>query len=105
MATETCREWRTKVAHEEGSELDEDLIVGVPGDLQIEIEVKDALAWEERLDAKKIQVGVCGGAVMLMGDVRSREEKELAENIVWGVRGVTDVSNELRVAGESQKAA
>lgn len=90
-----------RMAHEEGSELDRALVEGVPDDRQIELQVRDALAWEDGLDPRGIRIAVCGGLVVLTGQVRTAEEKELAESVVWGIRGVTDVSNELEVAGDS----
>ncbi len=85
--------------HEEGSELDRDLVVGVPSDQAIEIEIKDALVWDDSLDASGIRVWVCSGAVTLNGYVPTPEEKERAEQIASRVHGVTDVANDLKVTG------
>lgn len=87
------------MSHQEGSELDQDLVMGVPRDEEMETEIKDALAWGGRLDAGSIRVGVCSGAVTLTGYVGTEEEKALAGEIASGVRGVTDVSNDLKVTG------
>ena len=87
------------MAHQEGSELDRDLVVGVPTDQEIEITIKDALAWDKRLDASGIRVWVCAGAVTLKGYVKSEEEKRLAEEIASGIHGVTDVENDIKVTG------
>ena len=87
------------MAHQEGSELDRDLVMGVPDDQGMETQIKDALAWDGRLDASTIRAGVCAGAVILSGYVRTEEEKALAEEIASGVRGVTDVANDLKVTG------
>lgn len=87
------------MAHQEGSELDRDLVVGVPTDDEIEITIKDSLAWDERLDASGIRVWVCNCAVTLTGYVTAEEEKQLAGEIVSRVHGVTDVANDIKVTG------
>ena len=87
------------MAHQEGSELDRELVVGVPTDEEIETGIKDALAWDRRLDASGIRVGVCAGAVILSGYVQSEAERELAGAIAAGLPGVAEVSNEIKVTG------
>jgi len=88
------------MAHEEGSQLDQFLVGGVPTDREIAVQVRDALTWDQRVDASAIRVDVHpGGAVTLHGYVGTPEEKELAENITWRIRGVTEVVNNLKVAG------
>lgn len=87
------------MAHQEGSELDRDLVAGVPRDEEMEAEIKDALVWDRRLDAGTIRVGVCSGAVTLSGYAKTDGEKEIAGQIASGVRGVTDVANDLKVTG------
>ncbi len=87
------------MSHQEGSELDQDLVMGPPRDEEVETEINDALVWDGRLDAGSIRVGVCSGAVTLSGYVRTEEEKALAGEIASGVRGVTDLSNDLKVTG------
>ncbi len=84
------------MSHEEGSELDRDLVEGVPDDQTIGVEAKDALHWNG-VDVSRIRVGVCGGTVVLSGVVPSEEQRERAEAIVAGIRGVTEVSNDLTV--------
>jgi osmotically-inducible protein OsmY len=88
------------MSHEEGSELDRDLVAGVPEDEAMEVEIKDAFAWDARLDSSTIRVGVCAGAVTLWGYVRTEEEKQTAGDLASGVRGVTDVANDLKVTGD-----
>ncbi len=87
------------MAHQEGSELDRDLVAGVPRDEEMEAEIKDALVWDGRLDAGTIRVGVCSGVVTLSGYAKTEGEKEMAGQIASGVRGVTDVANDLKVTG------
>lgn len=89
------------MAHQEGSELDRDLVVGVPTDQEIEINIKDALAWNDRLDASRIRVGVCSSAVTLKGYVDTEDEKQLAEEIASRVPGVTDLENDIQVIGDA----
>jgi len=87
------------MAHQEGSELDRELVEGVPDDEEIEIGIKDALAWDGRLDASGVRVGVCAGAVILSGYVKSDVERELAGAIAAGYPGVTELANEIKVTG------
>jgi osmotically-inducible protein OsmY len=89
------------MSHEEGSELDRELVEGVPEDQAMEIEIKDAIAWDRRLDSSSIRVGVCSGAATLWGYVRTDEEKRLVGELASGVRGVTDVANDVKVIGEA----
>ncbi len=87
------------MSHQEGSELDRDLVIGVPEDQEIEITLKDRLTWDGRLDSSGVRVWVCAGAVTLTGYVPTQQEKELAGEIAAEVRGVTDVANDLKVTG------
>lgn len=87
------------MSHEPGSELDRDLVEGVPTDAQIEVGVKDALAWEDRIDAGRIHVEVAAGEVTLSGRVDTLEQKELAETLAAAVRGVSEVRSRIEVAG------
>lgn len=90
------------MSHREGSELDRELVMGVPTDQVIETEIKDALAWDERVDAASVRVGVCNSAVTLSGYVRTDHEKAVVGEIAERTPGVTDVANDLRVTeGES----
>ncbi len=88
--------------HEEGSELDRDLVAGIPADDAIEVEVKDALYWNG-VETGRVNVSVCSGAVVLSGEVPSTEQKEKAGAIAEGIRGVTEVSNDLAVAAGQRK--
>ncbi|MHB0868125.1 MAG: BON domain-containing protein [Chloroflexota bacterium] len=88
------------MSHQEGSELDRELVMGVPRDQEIETEIKDAFAWDGRLDAGSIRVGVCNSAVTLSGYVRTDHEKAMAGQIAEGIAGVTDVDNDLKVTEE-----
>ncbi len=90
------------MAHQEGSELDRELVEGVPDQESIEIGVKDALYWNG-IDTSRIRIGVCGDTVVLSGEVPSQEQKERAEAIVAGVQGVTEVANDLEVAAAPRR--
>lgn len=60
-------------------------------------EVCDRLEQHGWMDASELDVEVHDGEVTLKGDVDSRQQKRLAEDIAEGVAGVKDVHNELRV--------
>jgi osmotically-inducible protein OsmY len=66
---------------------------------------EDVKAWVEQafqtnpdVDAQLIAVKVCGGKVMLRGQVRSLAERVAAWRIAWQAPGVTSVENQLQVA-------
>lgn len=59
--------------------------------------VIDELRWEPSLDSSRIGVYVEHGVVALSGHVRSLLERQLAEQAVKRVRGVTAVANEVQV--------
>lgn len=66
-------------------------------DDRISEEVCDRLEQHGWMDASELNVEVHNGEVSLKGDVDSRQQKRLAEDIAEGVAGVKDVHNELRV--------
>jgi hypothetical protein len=66
-------------------------------DQRIYEDVCDRLTEDGDLDARDIEVSVTTGEVMLAGRVGTRAQKRLAEDIVDGVLGVTEVHNRLRV--------
>lgn len=55
------------------------------------------------LDASQVQVEVKDGDVRLSGQVRSRREKRLAEDITESVSGVREIHNELRLSGDASR--
>jgi hypothetical protein len=61
----------------------------------VEGRVKSALVTRKGLDASHINVDANGTAVVLKGDVRSRDEAELAERIAMETDGVQTVDNQL----------
>ena len=77
-------------------------------DARIEEEVNEQLARHWSLDATEIEVKVENGSVRLIGAVRNRRDRQLAEAIADSVFGVDDVQNELAVhkrSGKSLRAA
>ncbi len=58
---------------------------------------KDALRAEVGIDHKKLVCNVQDGVAYLSGWVYTEEEKELAEKIVRGVEGITDVRNTIQI--------
>ena len=70
-------------------------------DERIREDVNDLLTDDWWVDASDIEVSVSDGVVTLSGRVDTREDKRRVESIVEDVRGVTDVSNQLRVGQSS----
>ncbi len=66
-------------------------------DERIYEDVCDRLTEDGDLDARDVEVSVTTGEVMLAGTVATRAQKRIAEDIVEGVLGVTEVHNRLRV--------
>ncbi len=67
-------------------------------DLDLKIDVQEALAWEPALDARSINISIRDGIVTLTGSVLSYPEKHVAEKAAGLVRGVKAVACELAVA-------
>lgn len=65
-------------------------------DAEIEADVRSRLRWDARIDARRVQVGVTNGTVVLSGEVGSVAERVLAVNDAW-VNGVRVVTDRLRV--------
>jgi osmotically-inducible protein OsmY len=70
-------------------------------DDRIREDINDQLTYHISIDASDIDVEVNGGEVVLTGNVRSRYEKRLAEDIVEDINGVRNVENRIRVNRES----
>ncbi len=66
-------------------------------DARIQDDLNDRLWLDGNLDARDIDVTVSNGVVTLSGYVESREAKRRAQDIAWGVPGVWDVNNQLKV--------
>lgn len=77
-------------------------------DARIEEELNEQLTRHWSLDATEIEVKVEEGVVRLVGAVRSRRDRQLAEAIADSVYGVLDVRNDLEIHsqhGRSVRAA
>jgi osmotically-inducible protein OsmY len=68
---------------------------GWPGDDIIKQKVSIALYYDPEVDARKIQVHVIDGIVMLEGYVSNRNQKKMAERCTEDISGVKDVMNKL----------
>jgi hypothetical protein len=68
-------------------------------DDRIKEDVNDRLSDHPYLDASDIEVEVTEAEVILTGNVNSRNDKRLAEDLAEGVSGVSNVENRLRVTG------
>lgn len=66
-------------------------------DSSIEADVDNALLFDPAADSFEIGASVKDGRVELTGTVDSWQEKQLAERLVKGVRGVTAVDNRLDI--------
>jgi osmotically-inducible protein OsmY len=74
-------------------------LMGIDGqaDADTEAAVLDALAADDVVHARDIEVEVKDGAVTLSGLVEVVSQRERAERVVLGVPGVASVDNRLRV--------
>jgi hypothetical protein len=70
-------------------------------DERIREDVCECLTADEHIDASHIDVTVSDCEVTLSGTVSSREAKRRAEELIERISGVKDVSNSLRVVGQS----
>jgi osmotically-inducible protein OsmY len=61
-------------------------------------DITHALGHSWFFDPQTITVRINGGAVTLIGTVRSERERKMAAAAAWAEPGVTDVTNELIVA-------
>lgn len=68
-----------------------------PPDERIHEDVCEQMTEHPYLDCSDIEVTVEGGDVVLEGTVRDAHLKHLAEDVAYGVRGVREVHNEIRV--------
>jgi hypothetical protein len=66
-------------------------------DERIAEDVNDRLSADPRLDATDVLVSVKDGELALNGEVESRDDKRVAEDVAEGVSGVRHVQNNLRV--------
>jgi osmotically-inducible protein OsmY len=71
-------------------------------DQRVKEDVCDCLTEDAYIDASNMEVAVTECQVTLSGTVNSREEKRRAEDLIVRILGVTDVTNNLRVAPPQQ---
>jgi osmotically-inducible protein OsmY len=62
-------------------------------------DITHALGHSWFFDPQTITVAIRGGSVTLIGTVRSDRERKMAAAAAWAEPGVTDVVNQLVVAG------
>jgi osmotically-inducible protein OsmY len=67
-------------------------------DEQIAADVRDALAWDSRLDASRVAVSVHRGEVTLSGVVARPSEVSAAAEDAWRIKGVRRVEPRLDVS-------
>ena len=69
----------------------------VVDDTLITTKVKTALLAEKGIDSARISVETEKGKVMLSGDVKSPDQRQMAEGLARKVAGVKEVENKLEV--------
>jgi osmotically-inducible protein OsmY len=74
-------------------------------DERIREDVNEALYRDHEIDASDIDVQVHEGEVTLSGSVDRREAKRIAEDCVWSVSGVRDVTVMLKVTDEQGRSS
>jgi osmotically-inducible protein OsmY len=63
----------------------------------VESKIEAALKRSAEIDARRINVGVTDGKVVLSGNVRSWAEREEARRAAWAAPGVRDVDDRISV--------
>lgn len=69
--------------------------MSVQKEINIQSEVIAELTWDDRVDARNIDVEVDGGEVTLTGTVPTYSQKHAAELDAWIVNGVRTVNNQI----------
>jgi osmotically-inducible protein OsmY len=73
-------------------------------DERIREDVCDALSDDDNVDASSIEISVKNGEVTLSGTVQDRRSKRMAEDCIENVRGVKDVTNNIRVQDRNESS-
>jgi osmotically-inducible protein OsmY len=60
-------------------------------------DVLDALRWDSRIDATKVDVGIIDGTAVVKGVIHTLRERGWCDEIIKRMRGITAVRNELEV--------
>lgn len=66
-------------------------------------QARAALAADDELKSSSVVIEISGGVATLTGAVAADSQKQKAERLVKGVRGVTGVKNQIRVAAGAPK--
>jgi osmotically-inducible protein OsmY len=66
---------------------------------EVKKKIEEALQRMAQVDAQQIQVETTDGKVILKGKARSWAEREEAEKAAWRAPGVSQVEDQIRVAG------
>jgi osmotically-inducible protein OsmY len=74
-------------------------------DERIKDDIHEELIRHGRIDASDVEVQVKDGEVTLTGQVSSRQDKRVAEELAEKVLGVHDVQNQLRVRNQQQSSS
>ncbi|MFP4060994.1 MAG: BON domain-containing protein [Bacteroidales bacterium] len=69
----------------------------MPGDMEIESNIRNILIWDNNIDSTNVEISVASGVVNLDGTVNTPWERELIEEKVLSSRGVYQVNNNLNV--------
>jgi osmotically-inducible protein OsmY len=77
---------------------------GEMSDAWIDGKVETSFTLNRYLNPFEIDTDVQGGKVVLTGSVESQVDKDLAEEIVEGIEGVTEVDNRLTIEPNSRKS-
>ena len=94
IAVLTCVLAGTSAAFAAGTDVDSNKPVS---DSYITTKIKAALVKDRDTKAKNIHVKTTNGVVSLSGTARSEAEKDKAEHDARGIKGVSDVHNDLAV--------
>ena len=70
-------------------------------DAQIYAKLKDKFIKNNISLLAAVEISVNDGAVLLTGKIKSNNEKALTTKLVWEIRGVNEVINELTISNES----
>lgn len=75
----------------------------IRSDVNIRKDVENALLMDRATESYEVDAKVIDNVVTLTGEVESWQEKQLAERVAKGVRGVTDVKNRIRIEYEGER--